>query len=77
MTELSNLLRDELKLVADSKRLGVPRQIDHDKAMLIFRRCAEEIEALESTLEKVGAALDAMSEPMQPLGDSRRERKIG
>jgi hypothetical protein len=74
MSALSELLRDEIKLVQDSKRLGVPRQIDHDKALLIFRRCAEEIEALETTLEKASAALDAMSESLPPLGDSRRNR---
>jgi len=72
MSALSELLRDELKFVQDAKRLGIPRQIDHDKALLMFRRCAEEIEALETTLEQVGMVLDAISTPLAPLGDSKR-----
>lgn len=31
----------------------------------------EQLSALEATLEKAGSALDAMSEPLPPLGDSR------
>lgn len=47
MNEVAKYLRDELALVAKAKSLGLSHTIDHDKAVLICRRAAEEIERLD------------------------------
>lgn len=46
INEVARWLRAEIELTGKSRELGVPRIIDHDLAMLAFRRAAEEIERL-------------------------------
>lgn len=70
MNDVAQWLKGEMDLVEKSKALGIPRKINHDTALLAFRRCLEEIQRLEIDKEQLRMALGGGSE-MKPLGDSR------
>lgn len=55
MNAVAKYLRDEIALVEKSKTLGIFHRIDHDKALLVYRRAAEEIERLTVDREVQGA----------------------
>lgn len=48
--EVSQWMRDRLKLEVDSKRLGIANAIDPDTARLVLARAADEIDRLEREL---------------------------
>lgn len=50
--EVADWLRAHVKLDADSKRLGITRQFDHDLTRMAFIRAADEIDNLSRELHE-------------------------